>query len=112
VDTFLQYQGEISRINTGGIYGLNKARSYSDNDDNAALKKACMDFETIFIETIIKAMRETVPKDGLFSGGFGEEIFEELFDQKIALKMTSRGGLGIADTLYNRLNVQRAYSKD
>lgn len=79
--------------------------------DDAALKKACSEFETIFIESVIKAMRKTVPKDGLFSGGFGEEVFQELFDQEIACQMARCGGFGIAGTLYNQLNAKKAYSQ-
>ena len=74
--------------------------------DDEALKKACSEFETIFIESMIKAMRKTVPEDGLFSGGFGEEIFQEMFDQEIARQMADCKGLGIANTLYNQLNTK------
>lgn len=79
------------------------------SQDDAALKKACTEFETIFIESVIKAMRKTVPKDGLFSGGFGEDVFQELLDQEIAGQIGGRGGLGIADMLYNQLNAKRVY---
>jgi len=54
-------------------------------------------------------MRKTVPKDGLFSGGFGEDVFQELLDQEIAGQIGGRGGLGIADMLYNQLNAKRVY---
>jgi flagellar protein FlgJ len=88
-----------------GAYNPNK--SHSQND--AALKKACCEFEAILIESIMKAMRKTVPRDGLFSGGFGEEVFQELFDQEIAGEMARCGRLGIADTLYNQLNAKKVY---
>ncbi|HXL04320.1 MAG: rod-binding protein [Firmicutes bacterium] len=90
---------------------LSMGKTDSSSDD-ALLKKACSEFEAIFIESVIKAMRKTVPKDGLFSGGFGEEVFQELFDQEIACQITSRGGLGIADTLYNQLNAKKVYLQD
>ena len=73
----------------------------------AALKKACNEFEAIFIESMIKAMRKTVPGDGLFDGGFGEEVFQESFDQEIAGQIARCRGLGVADALYNQLNAKR-----
>lgn len=87
----------------------NPSKNNVRSRDDAALKKACTEFETIFIESVIKAMRKTVPKDGLFSGGFGEDMFQELFDQEIAGEMARCGGFGIADTLYNQLNSKRVY---
>lgn len=86
-------------------------RTDSPSHDDALLKKACTEFEAIFIESVIKAMRKTVPKDGLFSGGFGEEVFQELFDQEIAGQIAGHGRLGIADTLYNQLNAKKVYSQ-
>jgi hypothetical protein len=35
--------------------------------DKAALKKACQDFEAIFIQSLFKAMRKTVPDGGIFT---------------------------------------------
>lgn len=38
----------------------------------------------VFVEQLFKAMRSTVPEDGPFSGGQGEEMFRGLLDQRIA----------------------------
>lgn len=107
MDVLVRYGDGMSGRYGLRVSGADKIDPLSHDD--AALKKACTEFETIFIESVIKAMRKTVPKDGLFSGGFGEDVFQELLDQEIAGQIGGRGGLGIADMLYNQLNAKRVY---
>lgn len=71
------------------------------------LKKASREFESFFMQSMLKSMRATLPKtdesDDAPGGGFGKEIFESMFDQELSKKMAenSRGGLG--DMLYKKL---------
>ncbi len=71
---------------------------------DAALRKACEDLESVFLEQLLREMRKTVPKDDLFGGGRGEEVFLALFDQEIAKKMAERGGIGLGEVLYRQLS--------
>ncbi|MBL8982503.1 MAG: flagellar biosynthesis protein FlgJ, partial [Gemmatimonadetes bacterium] len=43
--------------------------------DEARLADAVRQLEGVFVEQLFKAMRETVPTDGLTSGGAGEQMF-------------------------------------
>lgn len=51
---------------------------------DAKLRKAARQMEGAFVQQMYKSMRETVPTDGPFSGGSGEEMFTGLLDQHIA----------------------------
>jgi flagellar protein FlgJ len=48
------------------------------------LRGTAEQLQGVFVEQLFRAMRETVPTDGAFSGGQGEEIFRGLMDQHVA----------------------------
>lgn len=67
------------------------------------LRKAARDLEGVFVAELLKAMRETVPQDGLTNGGMGEEIFTGMLDQHLAPQMGDGWTGGIGDALYRQL---------
>ena len=66
------------------------------------LKETTQEFASLLIHYMMKAMRATVPKDGLLRAGQTEAIFADMLDQEIA-KAASQRGIGIADLLYQQL---------
>jgi len=66
------------------------------------LKKACADFEAIFISYMLKTMRNTVPKSGLNEFP-GKDTYTMLMDQKVAEDLANRGrGMGIQKMLLHQ----------
>lgn len=80
-----------------------RARGDANDAEDAKLKEACRELESVFLEILISEMRRTAPRDALFGGGRGEDMFQDMFDQEIAKKMAARGGIGLADILYGQL---------
>lgn len=76
-----------------------------ENQD-AALDRACRDFESVFINYMLQQMRRTVPKDGLFNGGQAEEIYTSMLDNETAKSISRNSGLGLADMLRQQLSSQ------
>jgi len=70
-----------------------------DPKNASALKKAAEEFEAVFINQLLKVMRETIEESGLTGEGCGKSIYTELFDQEISLSMARRGMLGISDMI-------------
>ncbi|MBW2663532.1 MAG: rod-binding protein [Deltaproteobacteria bacterium] len=67
------------------------------------LKKACADFESIFISFMLKAMRSTVSQSGT-SRLPGKEIYTSMVDQKVAEDLAKRGGgIGLQEMLLRQL---------
>lgn len=66
------------------------------------LKKACQDFESIFIYYMLKSMRTSDTKSNMFGEGLGSDIFMQMFDQGLADKMSSTGQLDIARNMYSK----------
>ena len=71
--------------------------------DEEKLKKACMDFESLFIYQVLKSMQETVPKSGLLGEGPEKGIFESLFGQEWSKALAHQGGLGLGKMLYKQM---------
>ena len=72
-------------------------------DRLARLKDTSGKLEGVFVEQLFKAMRETVPQDGIADGGQGEEIFNGLLDQKLADEVPAQWHRGIASALVKEL---------
>lgn len=68
------------------------------------LKKACADFESIFIYYMLQTLRKTVPKSNLFSMGSScKDTYTMMFDQKMAEDLATRGeGMGLQKMLLDQ----------
>lgn len=72
-------------------------------DKEKKLREACEGFESIFIQKMWEQMRATVPKSGLLKGR-EEQFWQGMFDQELSKKMSSAGGIGLADMMYDQLS--------
>ena len=67
------------------------------------LRKACADFESVFIYEMLKTMRKTVPPSGLLNKMEGKDTYEMMTDQKVSEELAKKGGMGLQDVLFNQL---------
>jgi flagellar protein FlgJ len=68
------------------------------------LRAAAKQLEGVFVEQLFKAMRETVPNDGLTHGGAGEEMFTGLLDQHLSESVPGQWQHGIGESLYRQMS--------
>lgn len=66
------------------------------------LRKACTDFEAVFISKLWEQMRATIPKGGMLKSP-QEDMYRAMFDREFTEKMAQDGGIGLGDMLYNQL---------
>ncbi len=71
--------------------------------DDKRLRKACADFEAVFMSQIFQQMRQTVPHDGLLDGGAGEDMFTSMMDEHVAGSAAARMQNGVGAALYRQL---------
>jgi peptidoglycan hydrolase FlgJ len=71
--------------------------------DEERLKKACTDFESIFINQILRTMRQTVPHGGFLKEGPETNIFQSLFDQELSRSLAQRKGMGLGEMIYRQM---------
>ena len=70
------------------------------------LRKACTDFEALFINQILRTMRQTLPKGGLLKEGPERDIFQSLFDQELSRDIAGRKGLGLGEMIYRQMRTR------
>ncbi|MFA4995339.1 MAG: rod-binding protein [Bdellovibrionales bacterium] len=63
---------------------------------NARLDAVAQDFEAVFATQLLKPMFDTVPVNGLFGGGNGEEVMRSFLLQEYGKMIAQNGLLGIA----------------
>lgn len=98
---------DISSISA--IQSMSEARlgrvqkNESSSKDIESIKKSAKDFEAIFLELVLKSMRNTVEKSDLFDGGNGEDIFRQMLDSEYAKVMAEQGTTGISTSIEKQL---------
>jgi len=71
--------------------------------DETKLKKACEDFEALFINQLMQSMRRTVLKSKFLEDAPGKEVYQSLFDREISKKMAQKGALGVGKIIYRKV---------
>lgn len=66
------------------------------------LKQVAKEFESLFINMMLKSMRDTLPQDGLFNTD-QTRLYTSLLDQQLAQKLSSSGQLGFAKLIEQQL---------
>lgn len=75
-------------------------------DRQSKLYQQCSEFESIFVNMMLKAMRATVDKSGLIDGGQTEDIFSDMLYEEYSKTMSKSAGFGLADAVYVELSRQ------
>jgi flagellar protein FlgJ len=87
--------------------GLEGLKSGVKADDPKAIRAAAQQFESLFTSMMLKSMREAKLSNGLGDSQEGD-VYQDMYDQQIALKMSQGKGLGLADMLVQQLTRNRA----
>lgn len=99
--------GQISMSKAAfDVQGLNNLRREAVNRSPAGIKKIAHEFESVFIQMMMKSMRAAVPQGGLLNS-HQTELYTSLFDQQIA-QQSSGKGFGLADMLMKQMAPQNA----
>ena len=82
--------------------GLSEMRAQSRVDPQASLKQVAKQFEGIFIQMMLKSMRDASMGDEIFDSD-QSQLYRDMFDKQVALDMANSKGIGIADALVRQL---------
>lgn len=82
--------------------GLTDLKREAVKDPTAALRPVAKQFESVFMQMMIKSMRSATEDGGLFSDE-GGKMARDLFDNQMAVNLSEKGGIGIADALVKQL---------
>jgi flagellar protein FlgJ len=96
----------LSGMDVGGLamdsQGLDKLKLQSKQMPEQALKTAARQFETVFLNMMLKSMRDATPQDGMFDSE-QTKMFTGMLDQQLAQNMADRG-VGLADLMVKQLS--------
>lgn len=86
------------------VQGLERLKHTARQDSAAGLRGAAQQFEALFLQMMLKSMRDTIPDGGLLDSQQGE-FYQSMLDQQWAQTMAGRG-IGLADHLVAQLEGQ------
>jgi flagellar protein FlgJ len=82
--------------------GLERLKQTNREDPGEGLKQAANQFEALFLNKLMVAMREASPRSGLLDSQ-QTRFYESLFDQQMSQHLAGRG-LGLAEQLIQQLS--------
>jgi flagellar protein FlgJ len=84
--------------------GLNKLHAEAAKQTDAAKRETAKQFESLFLQMMIKTMREAGGKGLLDSDQ--TEMARDMYDQQLAINLSKNGSIGIADMVMRQLGVE------
>lgn len=84
---------------------LDRLRYQARQAPDQALRKVAQQFETVFLNMMMKTMREATPQDGMFDSE-QTKLFTGMLDQQLAQEMSKRG-VGLAEVMVRQLSGQQ-----
>jgi len=89
-------------------FSLQRAREMNGGaykaKQEAKLRDASQLYEKRFLNEMVKAMRKTVQHSDLQKQSFAEKIYKDKLFDKYVNSWSQKGGVGIADIIYNQLH--------
>jgi peptidoglycan hydrolase FlgJ len=85
------------------LQSLKKGGKQTVEARKAEIRKVAVDFQALFVEMMVKSMRETASQDKLTGGGHGEEIYGSLLDHEYATAISRRGNIGLAEIIEQQM---------
>jgi flagellar protein FlgJ len=81
---------------------LTALKSAAKKDDPKAIKAAAQQFEAMFMQMVLKSMRDATPREGMFDSE-QTRMYEQLLDQQLSQVMSAKGSLGLAALIEKQL---------
>jgi Rod binding domain-containing protein len=87
--------------------GLGQLKGQARQDAKSATRETAQQFEAMFIQMMMKSMRESVMKSDL-SENAPLETYQGMFDKEVSMQLAKKNSMGLADMLVKNLEQQQA----
>ena len=84
---------------------LSSLRAEAASAPNKAIEEVASQFEALFIQQMMKSMRDAVPKSDLTQSDH-LETYQSMADQQMAVSLSQQGGIGIARMLVEQMQIR------
>lgn len=99
-----------ARLNAINASDLGALRREARGQGEQAIKQVAQQFESLFVQTMLKSMRAaSIGDGGMFSNGATKQ-YRQLFDQQMAMQVSQGEGMGLASMVERQILAQRGHS--
>ena len=93
----------------GAIYNdfsqFTTLRAEATKNPNAALEEVAAQFESIFLQQMLKSMRDATVKSDLFDSS-QMDTYQGMADQQLAVQLAEQGGIGLARMMVEQMQTR------
>ena len=94
---------------SGAIYNdftqFTTLRAEATKNPNAALEEVAAQFESIFLQQMLKSMRDATVKSDLFDSS-QMDTYQNMADQQLAVQLAEQGGIGLARMMVEQMQTR------
>ena len=84
---------------------LSSLRAEAASAPNKAINEVASQFEALFVQQMMKSMRDAVPKSDLMNSDH-LDTYQAMADQQLAVNLSQQGGIGIARMLVEQMQTR------
>lgn len=97
----------MTNLDTSSVYtdinGLAKLKVAAREQSPAALKEVAKQFESVFLNMVMKSMRQAKLADSVMDSK-QSEFYQDMYDQQMAIQLSGKPGVGLADMIVKQLS--------
>jgi len=82
--------------------GLSALKREAGEDPAKALLPVAKQFESLYLQMMLKSMRAAVPESDLFNDESGK-AYRDMFDNQLSVNLAEQGGIGLAKVMVKQL---------
>lgn len=91
--------------------GLAKLKQGARDQSPEAVKEVAKQFESLFLNMVMKSMRQAKLSDGLLDSQ-QSEFYQDMYDQQMAVQLAGKPGIGLADVIAKQIGPKSAQDTD
>lgn len=88
-------------LNSQGLAELRRSANL-DKDDQETLRQVAGQFESLFLNMMLKSMRQASLAEGVFDSS-QSNMYRDMADQQLSMDLSARGGLGLQEVIMRQL---------
>lgn len=98
----IQRIGDLQGTLAIDVQALGSLRAQAKTAPGAALEKVASQFEALFMQMMLKSMRDTVSQEGMFDNE-ATRTYMGMLDQQLATSLAGKSGIGLSGLLVKQL---------
>ena len=80
-------------------------RAEATKNPNVAVEKVAAQFESLFLQQMLKTMRDATVKSDLMNSD-STDTYQSMADQQLALQLSEQGGIGLARMMVEQMQTK------